>query len=290
MKTTFLRQTTDDKLILQGLLYVPEKPTKNLILHIHGMSGNFYENRFLDPMASTFTENGWAFLTPNTRGHDFIADLPISGTEEKFRRVGNIFETFEECVLDVKCWMDFAEKKGYTNIILQGHSLGCSKVVYYLFKTNDKRVKKLILASQADMVGFGLKWDKNEEMTTLAKKLIKEGKPDQILPEILEGWSYLSAKTHLDFHTPGNPIDVFNTHDPYARSKALEAVKIPTLAFMGDHKDSYITKTPEESLEIVKYKMNNCPKLDISIVKGAPHSYFGHEQEVADLIINWVRQ
>lgn len=289
MKTTFLRQTTDDKLILQGLLYEPEKPTKNVILHIHGMSGNFYENRFLDPMASTFTENGWAFLTPNTRGHDFIADLPIAGNEEKFRRVGNIFETFEECVLDIKCWMDFAEEKGYTNIILQGHSLGCSKVVYYLFKTNDKRVKKLVLASQADMVGFGLKWDKNKEMTILAKKLMKENKPNQILPEILEGWSYLSAKTHLDFHTPGNPIDVFNTHDPNARSQALEAVKIPTLAFMGDNKDSYITKTPEESLEIVKRKMTHCPKLDISIVKGAPHSYFAHEQEVAKLIINWVK-
>lgn len=288
MKTSFLRQTTDDKLILQGQLYEPEETTKSLILHIHGMSGNFYENRFLDAMASTFTNSGWAFLTPNTRGHDFIADFPIAGSEEKYKRVGNVFEIFEECVLDIKCWMDFAERKGFENIILQGHSLGCSKAVYYLFKTGDKRIQKLILASQADMVGLGLMWDKYKEMTSLAKKLIKEGKGNQILPEILDGWSYLSAKTHLDFHTPGNPIDVFNTYDKNARSQALEAINIPTLAFMGNNKDSYLTKTPEESLDIVRNKMTNCPKLDTHIIKGAPHSYFGHEQEVADLIINWL--
>lgn len=289
MKTSFLRQTTDDKLILQGQLYEPEESTKNLILHIHGMSGNFYENRFLDAMASTFTHNGWAFLTPNTRGHDFIADFPIEGTEEKYKRIGNVFEKFEECILDIKCWMDFVEKQGYKNIILQGHSLGCSKAVYYLFKTGDKRVQKLILASQADMVGFGLKWNKCEEMTALAKKLVKEGKGDQILPELLDQWSYLSAKTHLDFHTPGNPIDVFNTYDRNASSEALEAINIPTLAFMGDNHDSYLTKTPEESLEIVKSKMTNCKNLTTSVVKGAPHSYFAHEQEVADLIVNWLQ-
>lgn len=290
MNTTFLRETTDDKLILQGLLHEPEKPTKNLILHIHGMSGNFYENRFLDAMASTFTDNNWAFLAPNTRGHDFIADLPVAGSKEKFRRIGNIFEKFEECVLDIKCWLDYAEKKGFTNIVLQGHSLGCAKVVFYLYKTGDKRIKKLVLASQADMVAFGLKgWANYEEMMTLAHKLVKEGKGKEILPEVFEKWSYLSAATMIDFHTKGNPIDVFNTYDKNTPSKALESIRIPTLAFMGTDHDSYTTKTPQESLKIVKAKAKNCPKFDTFIVEGAPHSYFSHEQEVAELIINWVK-
>lgn len=289
MKTTFLRQITDDKLILQGLLHQPDKPTKNLILHIHGMSGNFYENRFLDAMASVFTANNWAFLTPNTRGHDSIADIPIAGNIEKYARKGNAFEKFEECVLDIKCWIDFAEKKGFTNIVLQGHSLGCSKVVYYMYKTQDKRVKKLILASHADMVGYGLRWKYYEEMMTLSKKLIKEGKGKELLPKVLDDWYYLSADTMLDFHTPGNPIDVFNTYDTKAPSRALESIKIPTLALMGDNHDSYLTKTPQESLAFVKSKTKNCPVFDIRIVRGAPHSYFKHEKEVAGIIINWVK-
>jgi pimeloyl-ACP methyl ester carboxylesterase len=289
MKTTFLRQTTDDKLILQGLLHEPDASTKNLILHIHGMSGNFYENRFLDSMASTFTDNAWAFLTPNTRGHDFIAELPIAGSGEEFRRVGNTFEKFEECVFDIKCWMDFAEQKGYTNIILQGHSLGCAKVVFYLYKTKDKRVKKLILASLADMVGFGLRGDKDGKMVALAKKLIKEGRGDEILPELYDNWAYISASTMVDFTSKNAPIDVFNIYDPKARSIALESVAIPALAFMGSGKDSYMTNTAEETLEITKTKAKNCPEFDTFIVEGAPHSYFAHEQEVAELIINWVK-
>src|SRR3989344_860743 len=111
MKTEFLRTTTEDKLILQGIIYSPDQPTNKEILHIHGMAGNFYENRFLDAMAKTLTDNGWAFLAPNTRGHDFIADFPVEGDKEEFKRVGNVFEKFEECVLDIKCWMDFAEKR-----------------------------------------------------------------------------------------------------------------------------------------------------------------------------------
>ena len=289
MKTTFLRQTTEDKLILQGLLHEPDTPTKNIILHIHGMSGNFYENRFLDPMAATFVKNNWAFLAPNTRGHDQIADIPVEGNSEEFKRIGNTFEKFDECVLDIKCWLDFAQKQGFTNIVLQGHSLGCSKIVFYLYKTQDLRVKKLILASHADMVGFGERWKHHKEMMTLAQSLVKEGRGEEILPKKFENWSYLSAQTFLDFHTRDNPIDVFNTYDRNSPSEALSAISIPTLAFLGSGKDSYLTKTPQESLEIVKSKANNCPKFTTAVIKDAPHSYFGHEQEVADLIADWLK-
>lgn len=287
MKTKFLRVTTEDKLILQGLLYEPDKKTDNVILHIHGMAGNFYENRFLDAMAKVFTDNNFAFLSPNTRGHDYIADFPIEGTEDKYRRIGNTFEKFEESVLDIKCWMNFAEKH-FSHVILQGHSLGCSKVVYYLSQTKDPRVEKLILASPADMVGLTEKGSYHKEMMELSRKWIKQGKGKQILPKLLDGWAYLSADTYVDFHTRGNPIDVFNTYDRNARSRSLENIKVPILAFFGTAKDTHITQTPKEALEIIKNKTKT-PKFTSGIVNGAPHSYFEHEKEVADRIINWLK-
>ncbi|MBI3486251.1 alpha/beta fold hydrolase [Candidatus Daviesbacteria bacterium] len=288
MKTSFHRQTTSDNLILQGLLYEPEQKTNKLILHIHGMAGNFYENRFLDYMAKTFTKNGYAFLAVNTRGHDYIADFPIAGDKEDDIRIGNVFEKFEECVLDIKCWMDFAAKK-FSQITLQGHSLGCSKVVYYLSETKDKRVKNLSLASPTDMVGMIERWSGSKQTAELSKKRVSEGKGEEIFPKVLGDWAYLSASTYLNFVTRGNSIDIFNTYAKHTRSIALESIKIPTLAFFGTGDDICITKTPKEALEIIKSKAKNCPKFDIEVIKDAPHSYFNHEQEVTDLILNWLK-
>lgn len=289
MKIKFIRATTEDKLILQGLLYEPDKKTDKVILHIHGMSGNFYENRFLDAMAKTFTDNGFAFLTPNTRGHDFIADFPIAGGKEKYKRIGNVFEKFEECIFDIKTWMNFAQEQKFSNVVLQGHSLGCPKVVYYLSQTKDKRVRKLVLASPADMVGLTEKWPHHKEMMKLSQEWIKQGKEKEILPELLDGWSYLSAETYVDFHTRGGPIDVFNTYDKNIPSKSLEDVTIPTLAFYGTVGEAYIYPTAQESLNIIKNKAKNCLRFDTAVIEDASHGYFAHEQEVADLIINWIK-
>lgn len=290
MKTRFIRVTTEDKLILQGLLYEPDQKTDKVVLHIHGMAGNFYENKFLDAMAKTFTDNGWAFLTPNNRGHDYIADLPIAGNKEDSKRIGNVFEKFEECVLDVKCWMDFAQQQGFTEIVLQGHSLGCSKVAYYLSQTGDQRVKKLVLASPADMVGLAERWPDHKEMMELSKEWVKEGKGRQILPKLLEDWCYLSAETYLDFHTRGNPIDVFNTYDKEAPSKTLEDIAVPTLAFFGDVKEAYIANMAKDALDIIKSKAKKAPSFEMAVIEGASHGYFAHEQEAADLILKYLNR
>ena len=96
MKQTFLRSTTSDNLILQGLLSEPDILTGNLILHVHGMAGNFYENRFVDAMTKVYTEKGYSFLSINTRGHDFIADFSVAGDKEEYKRIGNFREVFED--------------------------------------------------------------------------------------------------------------------------------------------------------------------------------------------------
>ena len=70
MKTKLVRVVTSDKLVLHGVLYTPEKGTDKVVVHIHGMGGNFYENHFVDLMAEEFTKNGVAFLTGNNRGHE----------------------------------------------------------------------------------------------------------------------------------------------------------------------------------------------------------------------------
>ncbi len=288
MKTRFVRVTTKDKLILQGLLYEPEQKTQEVVIHIHGMGGNFYENRFLDSMAEDFTNNGWAFLIVNTRGHDMMADFPVEGEKERYKRIGNAWERFSDCVLDIKAWVNFINTEGFKNIVLQGHSLGAVKVVYYLVKTEDKRIKRLLLASPPDMVKLSQKWEHHSEMLTLAQKMIKDKKGKEILPKQLDNWYYLSAATYVDFSLPENPINIFNIHEPNA-SSLLGKVDVPVLAFIGT-KD-YCTVVPaKKGLEILKKKAVNCPKFDTLFIEGATHSYFGHEKEVARLVSNWINK
>lgn len=284
MNTKFLRVATDDKLLLQGFLRASDTTSRKVILHIHGMAGNFYENRFLDTMASTFTSNGYDLCSPNTRGHDFIADFPIVGEEEKYKRIGTIYETFEECVYDIAAWLNYLESVGYKEIILQGHSLGAVKIAYYLSKTADTRISKLILLSPPDMVGLAEREAYHQDMMDLSKKMIEEGRGREMLPKVLWDWYLLSANTYRDFHTRDNPIDVFNVYDKDKRS-VLSEIRIPVYAFFGSRDDAALLD-PAEELTILKKKTTNCTRFDQEVIEGAPHSYFVHERELAEKIIS----
>ena len=169
VNTKLIRIITKDKLLLSGALYTPVRSTDKAIFHIHGMAGNFYENKFLDNMAETYTANGYAFLSINTRGSGSFSDFPIEGTKEEYKRIGNAYEIFEESIYDIKAGIDFLQKEGYTEIILQGHSLGSVKVAYYVAETQDKRISKLILISPSDMVGLTEDKDHERRMTLSGK-------------------------------------------------------------------------------------------------------------------------
>ncbi|MFA5966986.1 MAG: alpha/beta fold hydrolase [Patescibacteria group bacterium] len=286
MNAEFIRFTTEDKLILQGIIYRPNNSSEKAYLHIHGMAGNFYENRFLDAMAKELTDNCYAFMSINTRGHDYIADFPIAGPEEKSKKIGDAYEIFEECLLDIKPAIDYLQKHGYKEIILCGHSLGAVKVAYYITKTQDQRVNKLILMSPPDMVGLTEKENDSEKTMEQAKKMVSEGKGNELLPGLLWGWYYLSANTYLNFSVRDNPIDIFNTYDK-AKLSLLSEIRIPTLAFLGEKDDAAIM-SPREALEIMKSKATQAPIFDIDIIPSAPHSYFSHEREMVQKIVSWL--
>lgn len=286
MNAEFIHFATQDSLILQGIIYKPSNRTNKAYLQIHGMAGNFYENRFIDAMAKGLTDAGYSFLSINTRGHDMIADFPIAGSEEKYKRIGDTYEIFEQCLLDIKPAIDYLEQNGYSEIILCGHSLGANKVVYYMAKTQDPRVKKLILMSPPDMIGLAEKENSHEELLKQAKNLITQGKGEELLPMKISNWYYLSANTYVDLNSRDYPVDIFNT---YGRDKPslLSEIKVPTLAFFGS-KDDAVIMPPREALEIIKNKASNAPRFDIDIIENAPHSYFGKEAEMAQKIVSWL--
>ncbi len=286
MNAQFIRFTTEDRLVLQGIIYLPSIETKKVYLHIHGMGGNFYENRFLDVMAQRITDAGYAFACVNTRGHDAIADFPVAGNGEEYRRIGNTFEIFEECILDIQAAVGLLEAKGYTEIILCGHSLGAVKVAYYLAMTNDQRISRLVLMSPADMVGLAEAEKTYEEFMTSAKRMVEAGKGEELLPEKLWGSYYLSAKTYLNLSTRDCPVDVFNLYDE-EKPSLLAKITTPTLTLLGE-KDDAVTIPPQQALELIKRKASSVRSFETKIIEGAPHSYFGREEQMAAAIVGWL--
>ena len=57
MKQELVRINSMDEIEQPGILYIPDKTTDKIVIHVHGLNGNFYENRFLDTLAKSYTDN-----------------------------------------------------------------------------------------------------------------------------------------------------------------------------------------------------------------------------------------
>ena len=64
---TFVRFKAADGVWLQG--WLSNKDSDTAVIHIHGMSGNGYENHFIDSLRETYIDNSISFFSINTRGH-----------------------------------------------------------------------------------------------------------------------------------------------------------------------------------------------------------------------------
>lgn len=73
MKQEFVRLYSADNIEMPGVLSSPEGGSDTIVLHVHGLNGNFYENRFLDVLAKTYTEKGCAFWPLTTAARIMFA-------------------------------------------------------------------------------------------------------------------------------------------------------------------------------------------------------------------------
>ena len=131
MKNPFVQVVTIDKLDLYGFLISASKKDA-IIINIHGTADNFYDNEFVWQIADTLKSLSVSMLSVNNRG-SYNLEFYDYGPSAR-RHSGASVEIFEKCLLDIDAWIKFALSLGYKKIILEGHSLGTEKVVYYLNK------------------------------------------------------------------------------------------------------------------------------------------------------------
>jgi pimeloyl-ACP methyl ester carboxylesterase len=134
---------------LDGILYQKEA-NDTTIVHVHGSFGNFYANQWLRVMAKLYGESGINFLSFNLTAHDGIVESYRTMGDNRlddFAYSGFSIVNFETCIEDIQGAINFVHPFS-KRIILQGHSLGCDRVLYYLI--SQKANYDFILIGPAD--------------------------------------------------------------------------------------------------------------------------------------------
>ena len=290
MKTSLKRIITSDGLNLQGLLHEPETKTKKVLTHVHGMTGNFYENKFLDHIASTLTKNNIAFAPFNNRGNGSVSVLSKNNNGKQEDIVlGNAFEKFEDCILDIKAQIDFLEAEGFNEIHLSGHSLGAPKVAYYLHKTQDTRIKSVTFLAPADMIGLAINnKEEYDRVSSLALQMVEENKQNLVMPEYLWESNLLSPETFLNLFKVNGNTNIFNFHDSKDEYKVLNNIKTPMFVVTGSV-DDILLMSAEDTVQRIKDKINSGVDCKTAIINNADHGFLEHEQELADLLLEYLK-
>jgi len=271
---------------LVGLYAAPPGGTaRRAILHTHGLAGNFYENRFVASVCGAALANGVAFLVTNNRGHDYLADnLKGEGVNTTYEPGGSTRDIIEDCIHDVSGGARFLAERGHDQIYFEGHSLGCTKTVYYLSEVGDARCVGLILISPPEM--FGLQEDSAEtnleETLARARALVGEGRGDAPL-EVGRDVPY-SAATFVSMYGDPSATDIFpfrlGRDGDYRR---LASVPCPMLVAYGDVEEA-VNVPVDTAVSLIKEMATAAPRVDGVIVHGANHVYWGHEDELARAI------
>jgi dienelactone hydrolase len=286
LKGELVRVWTEDDLQLQGL-YCPPQASSVLpaVLHIHGASSNFYRSPFLDDLADRLTDQGFAFLTGNTRGHDIMNNVyskdPTAG-----RHMGMAFEVFEECLFDLDAWLTFLEERGHGGAALVGHSFGAHKAAFYQSETADARIRALVLLSPADQ-GFWLDamGDDLQATLTWASEAVAAGEGDTLFSGGLAPYP-MSARTIHNLFVVGKP-DIFKFGRPDEPWEVVSRIACPVLVTMGTVAE-FAAPGTEMALGTLKAKALAAARCDTVIVRGAPHNYRGYEARVTQIILRWL--
>ena len=288
MKQELVRINSIDGIQLPGILYMPESATKKIVIHVHGLNGNFYENNFLDEISKSYTKTGYAFLTFNNRGRGFISEF-WRGKECVV--IGSSLEKFKECILDIEGVVNYAKENGYEEIILEGHSYGCNKVLYYYNKKRDKSIKKIVLLAPCDIPAELKKFlteDEYEKAEKDATKLVNEGKENELIDFPILANGKMAAGTYYNDFLPGGEDDFIRYREgKYAKSELLENIDIPVLIVFGDNDECVLTVPIQDVQEYLQNNLKNC---DIQIINGTDHEYTDKYKELGKIIerrITW---
>ncbi|MDR3424082.1 MAG: alpha/beta fold hydrolase [Alphaproteobacteria bacterium] len=279
------RFNTKDGLELHGHLYEPARRTEKIIIHIHGLIGNFYENLFVDAIAREAVENGWALLSFNNRGAGIVTDFVKKRASIcAYERIGGSVERFEDSFFDIDAAIRFAVRRGYREITLQGHSLGCQKAVYYCSKAKSKKVRGIIFLAPVDDVACAKTFlGKRIKASLKIAQQLAQSKKQVRLPAYMEFYPLMSAARFLDIASPESLAG--SLLDYNGSMKLLRSLQVPVLAIFCE-KDQYQPDSVR-ALDVLKATL---PRCETKLISGGGHLFPKKEKILAKTVSTWLKE
>lgn len=268
---------TDDKIELVGIIH--ETDSKKIVIHVHGLAGNFYENSFIDYQRKSYLENNYSYFVFNNRGNGYFTDLIKRGKEIEYIKGGAAFESFVDSYLDIDCAINYAKKLGYNEIVLQGHSYGCNKVINYYINNNDKLIKSIILLAPCDIFSeFKIFTDEFDEYIAECRKKVIEGKGEEVIfNNNFPPMAFCARTVVEDFLTDGN-ADTFRYRDDKYIDLNMKKIEIPILIQIGELDQFALTVDKDK---VINYFKNNLTNYEIDFIENADHGYNNYELTIA---------
>ena len=283
-----------DGIALNGFLYQAKDATKKVILAVHGMSSNCLKQRD-DIIAKTANEEGISYFCFNNRGSELVKYIRknIDGKKEKMLG-GTSYEDVLESYEDIVGAILKLKELGYEDIYLQGHSLGCTKIVYTYHELKEdedellKSIKGIILLSLIDIPGTLRIYlrDKLATYIDLAQEKEEAGLGKELMPK--DAFIHpISVKTFLRYAKNNQEID-FAQYGKDTQLEKLNEIEVPLFMRWGNENEMILQKA-DELVDIVSNIIQN-PEKDIDYIDGADHGYAGKEEILAKQIINFIQR
>src|SRR6266571_1898584 len=224
---------SNDDVLGAGVLFAspPDSAKPIAIIWTHGWGVNFYQPSYV-AIGRALAQHGYTTISGNTRMHDLANIEGYRG--DKRIRGGGYWGIAGEELRDLAAWIDLAERRGFKNVVLVGHSAGWSAVRTYVTSVQDPRVVGIVLAS-----GEVSPDARRPEVDQLrqAQALMAKGEGDALIRDPKRNFpSYISAATFLDIWPSDAPrsVDFFGVQTPNA---AITRVHAHLLAFFGTSGD-----------------------------------------------------
>lgn len=287
--------TATDGINLNGLLYKTEnkseKNVKTVILAVHGMSSNCFKTRDT-VIAQKANDSKIDYFCFNNRGSDLVRYIRKTedGKKKKFLG-GTSYEDVLDGYKDILGAIKKLKEIGYSNIYLQGHSLGSTKIVYTYNKLKEenniylKDIKGIILLSLVD-IPMTLKIylrDNFKTYVSLAEEKQKEGKDEELMPR--SAFIHpVSVKTFLRYAKYNEEIN-FAQYGKDNKLEKLNNIDVPLFMRWGNDNEMILQKA-DELVKMIDQIIKN-PNKNIDYIDGADHGYSGKEEILAKQIIEF---
>ena len=267
--------------ILNGVIFNAEN-ADTVLIAITGIHGNFYSNPFYFNIGETLSSNGIDFIYAQT--NDAFGKIETFNLKtQKKEIIGSWNERFFYTDDDIESYLKFA-KKNYNHIILAGHSLGANKVIHYLSTHHDKNLPEhFIFLSPANLT-YMMK-NVSDYDKKIIKKYVNYGYGEKILPFEFMGWVECIANTANDW-IEGSLNNVHVEID--GDFSQIEKITHNGAMVIGTY-DNFTCGDPKNFLENINNHMKPSAENKLIFIEKTGHTYQQKEQEIADIILNLVK-